>query len=103
MDVIRFFGEVPKDEIGKVLGRQMLRCGTSVGANYRAACRARSAKEFRAKLGIVEEEADECLYWLDLLSEAFPKLGGRAQMLEREAGEILAMVVASINTSQRHG
>jgi four helix bundle protein len=78
-----------------------LRSGTSVGANYRAACRARSDAEFRAKLGICEEEADETIYWLELIVE----LGYvRATLLEKlilEANEILAIIVASIRTSKR--
>ena len=67
--VIRLGVTLPKSEVGRVIGRQLLRSGTSVGANTRAAFRGRSKKEFIAKLGIVIEEADESLYWLELLTE----------------------------------
>lgn len=65
--IIRLVRALPHTPDGRVIGRQLLRAGTSVGANYRAACRGRSAAEVVAKLGIVEEEADECLYWMELL------------------------------------
>ena len=68
--VIRLVDSLPQKQTAKTIGHQLLRCGTSVGANYRAACRARSPAEFRAKLGIVEEEADESIYWMELLVEA---------------------------------
>jgi len=67
--VLKVVQSLDNDRVTNVLGKQLLRCGTSVGANYRAACRARSAAEFRAKLGIVEEECDEAIYWLELLVE----------------------------------
>ena len=86
-----------------VIGKQLLRSGTSVGANYRAACRARSPQEFRAKLGIVEEEADESSYWIELLVEAGLVKETLVEGLLKEANEILAIVIASIKTSQgRH-
>jgi four helix bundle protein len=66
LSVIKFVDELPRDRISDVLGRQLLRCGTSVGANYRSACRARSSADFIAKMGIVEEESDESAYWLEL-------------------------------------
>ena len=78
----------------------MLRAGTSVGANYRAACRAKSAADFIAKMGIVEEEADECLYWLDLLSSSGLADKPRVGDLAREGDEILALTVASIRTTK---
>jgi four helix bundle protein len=62
--IIRLVEALPKGRAADVIGRQLLRCGTSVGANYRAACRARSNAEFISKMGIVEEEADESLYWM---------------------------------------
>ena len=83
-----------------MIGRQILRSATSVGANYRAACRAKSPADFIAKMGIVEEEADECLYWLDLLSDAGIIPQSDLTPLTREAGEILAMKVASIRTAR---
>lgn len=83
-----------------ILGSQLIRSGTSVGANYRAACRAKSPADFIAKLGIVEEEADESLYWMELIVDAklLPKT--RLADLMREAGEIVAITVASINTAR---
>lgn len=83
-----------------VIGRQLLRSATSVGANYRAACRARSTAEFVAKLGIVEEEADESIFWMELLSEGEVVPADRLSELLREGNEILAMVVASIRTAR---
>jgi four helix bundle protein len=86
-----------------VIGRQLLRSATSVGANYRSACRGRSPAEFCAKLGIVEEEADESAYWMELLIEG--EVVGREVLadLHAEAGEIVAMVVASIRTARGDG
>lgn len=83
-----------------MIASQLMRCGTSVGANYRATCRARSAAEFRAKLGIVEEEADESVYWMELIVESGIIPRERLGDLIQEANEILAMVVASIRTSR---
>jgi len=83
-----------------MIASQLMRCGTSVGANYRAACRARSAAEFRAKLGIVEEETDESVYWMELIVESGIMPQERSGDLIKEANEILAMVVASIRTSR---
>jgi four helix bundle protein len=68
--ILRLYRDLPAKEEARILGRQLLRSGTSVGANYRAACRARSKAEFVAKLGIVLEESDETVFWLELLLEA---------------------------------
>ena len=68
LDVIAFVDALSKEETARILGRQLLRAGTSVGGNYRAAHRARSTADFIAKLGLVEEEADESGYWLELLT-----------------------------------
>jgi four helix bundle protein len=84
-----------------VIGTQLLRAGTSVGANYRAACRARSRKEFIAKMGIVEEEADESQFWLELLLERGLLDAQRVSSLHQEAGQIVAMTVSSIRTARR--
>lgn len=86
-----------------MIRRQVARSGTSVGANYRAACRARSRKEFVAKLGIVEEEADETGFWLQLLLDLAPPGldSSTARTLLRESDEILAMVVRSIQTARQ--
>jgi four helix bundle protein len=68
--VIKLVSSLPKNTVSEVMGKQLIRSGTSVGANYRAACRARSTADLIAKLRIVEEEADECLYWMELIVEA---------------------------------
>ena len=80
----------------RVLSRQLLRSGTSVGANYRAARRARSDAEFVSKLGIVEEEADETTYWLELLADAGCVKPHRLDDLIKEANELLAIVITCI-------
>ena len=100
--VIRVVEILDSDRTGRTIGNQLLRCGTSVGANYRAACRARSPAEFRSKLGIVEEEADEAIYWMEMLVEAGLVSEQQLQGLVKEANEILAIVVTSINTSRRN-
>ena len=68
--VIRLVAALPKDRASDVLGRQLLKAGTSVGANYRAACRSRSDGDFLARMGVVEEEVDESVYWIEMLAEA---------------------------------
>jgi len=94
---------LPKGRTAEVVARQLVRSGTSVGANYRAACRAKSPADFVSKMHIVEEEVDESVYWMELLVEA--KLMGkdRLEPLMREADELLAIAVASINTARRKG
>jgi four helix bundle protein len=99
--VVRLCEALPKSRTSDVMGRQLLRCGTSVGANYRAACRGRSRRDFVAKLGIVEEECDETIYWLELIAEAGLMEENRIAELKQEAEEILSMVVASIKTARR--
>jgi four helix bundle protein len=99
--IIRLVDSLPKSRTAGILGGQLLRAGTSVGANYRAACRARSAADFISKMGIVEEECDESAYWMELLIEASIVKRNRLADLLNEANEILAMVVASIRTSRR--
>ena len=98
--VIRVVHAVDENRVGRRLGDQLLRAGTSVGANYRAACRARSPAEFRAKLGIVEEECDETMYWLELIVAAGLLPGNRLADLHKEADQILSIIVTSINTSK---
>ena len=98
--VIRLVGSLPRNPTNDVIGRQLLKSATSVGANYRAACRARSQAEFCAKLGIVEEEADETIYWLEVLVEAGILESNRVEDLMKEASEVLAVVVSSINTAK---
>ena len=83
-----------------VMTRQLLRSGTSVGANYRAACRAKSRADFISKMGNVEEECDESLYWMELLVESGKVKAKLLASLMQEANEILAMVVSSTNTAR---
>jgi four helix bundle protein len=99
--VIRLAEALPRGRTGDIIGRQLVRCGTSVGANYRAACRARSQADFIAKMHIVEEEADESLYWLDILGDAGLMKAKAIGDLRREAEELLAITIASINTARR--
>lgn len=96
--VIELVETLPKGRTTDVLGRQLLRSGTSVGANYRAACRGKSTPDVLAKLAIVEEEADETVYWLELLIEAEIVPESRVTPLLKESNEIVAMTVASIKT-----
>jgi four helix bundle protein len=84
----------------ELIGRQLLRCGTSAAANYRAACRARSRKEFAAKMGLVVEEADESLFWLELLVRADMLKPSRLKALLAEGNEIVAMAVSSRRTAR---
>lgn len=95
---IRLVEVLPKTQTAEVIGKQLLCAATSVGANYRAACRAKSPADMAAKLGIVEEEADESLYWMELLVEAEIVPASRLADLMKEADEIVAMIVASIKT-----
>ena len=99
--VIRLVETLPKSRTADVLGRQLLRAGTSVGANYRAERRARSAAEFRAKLGIVEEEVDETGYWIELLVETGLVKSSLVESLLSESSQLTAIIIASIKTSRR--
>lgn len=94
--VIRLYQALPKSGEAKVLGNQVLRSGTSVAANYREAKRARSRAEMKSKLGIVEQELDETLLWLELLSDAGIVPGERLTPLCKEANELLSIIVATI-------
>src|SRR5262245_14759069 len=93
LDVIEFVEGLPNLGAAYVLGRQLVRAGTSVGANYRAACRARSRADFIAKLKVVEEECDESLYWLELFGQTRYKSRLPLAELKKEAEELLSMVV----------
>jgi four helix bundle protein len=99
--VIRLVDALPNRPSARVIGGQLLRSGTSVGANYRSACRARSVAEFCSKMGVVEEEGDESAYWMELLIEAKLVRKELLHNLLNEANEIVAMVVASITTAKR--
>ncbi len=98
LSIIALVTALPKDRLADVLGKQLLRSGTSIGANYRAACRGKSVADVLSKLSIVEEEADETLYWMELLTETGTVSLERLTALMAEVNEILAMTVASIKT-----
>jgi four helix bundle protein len=99
---IRCVEDLPRGKTADIIGRQLLRSATSVGANYRAACRAKSHADMLAKFAIVEEEVDESLYWMELLIEAEVISADKLTELMEEASEITAMVVASIRTLRSH-
>ena len=98
--IIRLVEALPNTSTARVIGNQLLRSGTSVEANYRAACRARSQAEFIAKIGVVEEEADESVYWLELLIEATVLPTVQVQDLLDEANELTAIFAASGRTAK---
>ena len=100
LDVIALVEILPKTRVADVLGRQLLRSATSVSANYRAACRAKSKRDFIAKMGIVEEEADECILWLELLTESGVISLELTQKLVQESKQLVAITVASIKTAR---
>ena len=98
--VVRLFRSLPKTEEARVVGKQALRSGTSVAANHRAVCRARSKAEFIAKIGVVVEEADETVFWLELLVETGIVAQARMDGLLTEANELLAIFASSQRTSK---
>jgi four helix bundle protein len=100
--ILKLVDALPKTTAGRALASQIVRSGTSVAANYRAACRARSTADFIAKLGIVEGEADETLFWLELLEESQLVPAAKLTANKREADELLAITVASIKTARRN-
>jgi four helix bundle protein len=98
--IIKLFRSLPKTDEARILGKQVLRSGTSIGANYRAASRVRSRAEFVAKLGVVLEEADETAFWLELMRDAriFPE--AKLQDIVDEAKELVAIFVTSVRTAK---
>ncbi|MBM4167061.1 MAG: four helix bundle protein [Ignavibacteria bacterium] len=100
--VIKLVNALPKTLVGKVIGNQLLRSGTSVGANYRAVCLARSNADFISKLGIVLEETDESSYWMELILEAELMTLDRMKEIMQEAKELTKIFMASLKTSKRN-
>ncbi|HZQ48575.1 MAG TPA: four helix bundle protein [Verrucomicrobiae bacterium] len=98
--VVKLCAALPNNWIAQTLGKQLLRSGTSVGANYWAVCRAKSNADFINKLRVVEEECDESLFWMELLSDNRLIKISRLKDLMQEGGEILAIVVASAKTAR---
>lgn len=101
LDVIRLVEILPHTYAANVISRQLLRSVTSVGANYRAACRGRSTLEVLSKLGIAEEEADESIYWMELLTDSNIVPASQVSSLKKEGDELVAMTVASIKTLRK--
>src|SRR5882757_5433749 len=100
--ILKLVDALPKTTAGRALASQIVRSGTSVAANYRAACRAKSTADFIAKMGIVEEEADETLFWLELLEESELVTAAKLTAIKQEADELIAITVASIKTARRN-
>ena len=98
IDNIRLYRKLPKTEEAKIVGRQLLRSSSSVGSNYRAACRSRSEAEFHAKISIVVEEADESLFWMEILTEAEIIQKTEVDKLMNEAGEIVKVMAKARKT-----
>ena len=96
--VINLVQSLPKSWVAETIGKQLLRSGTSIGANYRAACRAKSTADIINKLAIVEEEADESMFWIELLIESEIVSEKRLARLYAEIDGIVAMTVSSIKT-----
>jgi four helix bundle protein len=101
LEIIKLIESLPRGRTADVIGKQLLDAGTSVGANYRAACRARSPADFISKMGIVEEEADETIYWMELLiGSGLVQKQDLTHLLDG-ANQILAMTMSSIKTAKR--
>src|SRR3989339_1285667 len=101
-DIIKLCRKFPNDMEGRLIGNQIFRSGTSTAANYRAACRARSTADFISKLSIVEEEADETLFWLELIKEIEIVDKALLNPLMQENNEIIAIIVSSIKTARNN-
>jgi four helix bundle protein len=100
--ILKLVDQLPRTISGRAIGNQLVRCGTSVGANYRAACRSRSRAEFAAKLGLVAEEADETVYWLELLRDGELLTEAKLSEILREANELTAIFTAGRRSSSRN-
>src|SRR2546425_12819822 len=99
--IIYLCRKLPDTREGRLIGNQVFRSGTSVGANYRAACRGRSKADFISKIGIVLEESDESLYWLEIIVETGIMKQRRLAPLMDEAAQLVSMFVASLNTAKK--
>lgn len=100
--IIRLIENLPNNSTGRVIGSQLLRSSTSIGANYRSACRARSKQEFISKIKIVEEESDESLYWLELIRELNFFKAEKLFAIIKEADELTAIFTSTSITSKRN-
>jgi four helix bundle protein len=100
--IIKLVDSLPQKQTAQIIGKQLIRCGTSVGANYRASCRARSQADFISKMGIVEEESDESLFWMELLVESGIVKEELLKDLMKEADELTAIFTASGKTAREN-
>ncbi len=100
--VLKLVEHLPNNVAGRAIANQLVRAGTSIGANYRSACRGRSRAEFAAKLGIVAEEADETVYWLELITAGELLTKAKVDPLLREANELTAIFTSARRTSSRN-
>ena len=100
--IIKLVNAMPQTSAGRTIGNQIIRCGTSVGANYRAACRARSKAEFIAKLGIVIEEIDESAFWLEVIIESNLVKRKLIEPLLQETNEIIAIMISSSKSTKNN-
>ena len=101
-NIVQLCRDLPNNREGRLIGDQMFRSGTSVAANYRAACRGRSKAEFVSKLAIVEEEADETMFWLEVINEMSIYEEPVVENLIKESDEIIAIIVSSIKTIKKN-
>ena len=102
LNIMTFTESLPRTRTADIIAKQLIRSSTSVGANYRSAMRARSRADFICKMGIVMEETDESLYWLELLTESGMVNSLSLRDLAKEADELIAMTVASIKTAKKN-
>lgn len=102
LNIIKLVKSLPEDRIGRVLGNQILRSGTSVAANYRSACKARSIADFISKITVVEEEADETILWLELIMESDTLNNEFTKILHKEANELTAIFTSSGKTAKQN-
>jgi four helix bundle protein len=101
LETVRLVKELPRGRTEDSLANQLLRSGTSVGANYRSACRGKSIKDFISKMGVVEEEADESVYWLELLVDSGILEREKAEGLINEGNQLTAICVSAIRNSRQ--
>lgn len=99
---IKLVEALPKTRTGNIIAAQLIRSATSVGAHYRAACRARSVPDFISKMGVTLEEADEVVYWMEVIVESGMQSEKRVSALMKEGNELVSIFVASLNTAQKH-
>ena len=102
IDILNFIDKLPNRRSANVIANQLGRCGSSIAANYRAACRGRSHAEFIAKIGVVEEEADESTFWLDIIPDTKNATTGEVEPLLKEARELTAIFTAASKMAKQN-